>query len=32
MTDAEYNLALLAAFLYTSGSLYVILTATKEKK
>ena len=32
MTDAEYALALFASFLYTSGCLYIILTATKEKK
>ncbi len=32
MSDAEYSIALFASFLYTSGCLYVILTATKEKK
>jgi hypothetical protein len=32
MSDQEYALALLAAFLYASGCLYIILTATKGNK
>ena len=32
MSDAEYAVALFASFLYASGCMYVILTATKENK